>query len=94
MKISLVASFLFLAAIVNAADNDFKQMCYKICVHRNCNGSNGSTFCEPIFTGSYIHIDYRRRSRVPDATIASVCSMKPYDIQDYIEADYYCESSL
>ncbi|KAF9130607.1 hypothetical protein BGX30_013447 [Mortierella sp. GBA39] len=90
MKLSLISSFLFLAAIVNAADNDHKQMCYKTCVHKLCNGSNASTLCLPVFLGTYVHVDYRRRSRVPDAVHASICSMAPLEVTNYIESDYDC----
>ncbi|KAF8938003.1 hypothetical protein BGZ47_008770, partial [Haplosporangium gracile] len=59
MKLSLIASFLFLAAVVNGADNDYRQMGYETCVHKTCSGTNVSNLCAPSFVGTYIHINYR-----------------------------------
>ncbi|KAK3839504.1 MAG: hypothetical protein JOS17DRAFT_729316 [Linnemannia elongata] len=92
MKISLVASFLFLAAIVNAADNDYKQMCYQTCVHRDCQGTN-KTPCSMVYVGTYVHVNYRPRNDANDAVHASICVMAPLSEHSFIRGNYYCEDS-
>ncbi|KAG0301010.1 hypothetical protein BGZ97_002982 [Linnemannia gamsii] len=91
MKISLIASFFFLAAVVHAVDNDYKQMCYEICTHKSCSDVNVSTLCAPAFVGTYNHVDYRRRSESADAVHASICIMAPLAESTFVRANYFCQ---
>ncbi|KAF9538405.1 hypothetical protein EC957_006780 [Mortierella hygrophila] len=93
MKLSLISSFLFLAAIVNAADNDYKQMCYETCVHTTCQGTNVNTPCATAFVGTYVHVDYRPRNDANDAVHASICVMAPLAARTFNRADYNCQLS-
>ncbi|KAG0278301.1 hypothetical protein BGZ96_002448 [Linnemannia gamsii] len=91
MKISIIASFFFLAAVVNAIDNEYHQMCYEICTHKACSGGNVNTLCGPAFVGTYNHVDYKRRYDVSDAVHASICIMAPLADATFNRANYFCE---
>ncbi|KAG9061284.1 hypothetical protein KI688_007622 [Linnemannia hyalina] len=93
MKLSLISSFLFLAAIVNAADNVYKQMCYETCVHTTCQGTNVNTPCEVTYAGTYVHVNYRPRNDANDAVHASICVMAPLAERTFNRANFNCQLS-